>query len=121
MGLNEAGGRKSPFYLTSFVFQKLISDPISRHGQFKEPTRYPWIPARKWSFWRVEGSRESRRLQKVNIPKIFFFVSSLSLLIRFSSSSYPDKVRGSISNSSLFMLRCLFVVSRGSERGWSVR
>ena len=38
-------------------------------------------------------------------------------------SSYPDKVRGTylISNSSLFMLGCLFVVSRGSERGWFIR
>ena len=38
-------------------------------------------------------------------------------------SSYPDKVRGAylISNSSLFMLGCLFVASRGSERGWFIR
>ena len=48
--------------------------------------------------------------------KNFFLVLIGSFL------NYLDKVRGAtISNSSLFMLRSLFFVSMGSDRGWSVR
>ena len=67
---------------------------------------------------RFKGKSEAT---KSELSKDFFFISFSSLLIRFSLSSYPDKVRGEISNSSLFMLHCSFVVSRGSERGWSIR
>lgn len=102
MGLNETDGRKTIF--SNVCFQKPTADSTPQLIRTAQRAHEVYVDSSSVVVAFLAHGRFKAKSEAIKSePQISFILTSTSLLNDFPLSSYPDKVRGTMFISSLFI------------------